>query len=159
MACGNDEPQETSIKLSAFNSDALTIPDGGRQKIRGQVLYMPVYSNIPYREKLSFKLSNFLAIHNTDLEYPIRITKVILFNTEGKEIKHFFSEDVLLDPLATFIITIPQKDQSGTGDSFLIEWMSNQPVNEPLIESVMKDLSGNLGMSFLSTGRVIRETQ
>ncbi|MBN2282688.1 MAG: DUF3124 domain-containing protein [Deltaproteobacteria bacterium] len=40
---------------------------------------------------------------------------------------------------------------------FIVEWMAHQPVNEPLIESVMKDLSGNSGMSFLSTGRVIRE--
>lgn len=56
------------------------------------------------------------------------------------------------------LLTIPAiiiKHQELT--MFIFEWMAHQPVNEPLIESVMKDLSGNSGMSFLSTGRVIRE--
>jgi len=38
-----------------------------------------------------------------------------------------------------------------------VEWVADQPVNEPLIESIMKDLAGNVGLSFLSQGRVIRE--
>jgi hypothetical protein len=40
-----------------------------------------------------------------------------------------------------------------------VEWIADHPVNEPLIESVMKDLSGNLGLAFLSHGKVIREIQ
>lgn len=158
-SCNNQESRTESSLQPAFNPETLKIPDRGRQKIRGQVLYMPVYSNLPYRTKQTYKLSNFLAIHNTDLKHFIKITKVVFFNTKGNKVKYFISEDLLLNPLETKIITVPEKDQSGTGDCFLVEWMADQPVNEPLIESVMKDLSGNLGMSFLSTGRVIREIQ
>jgi hypothetical protein len=143
----------------SFNAETLKIPDGGVRKVRGQVLYMPIYSNIPYTEKKNYDLSAFLAVHNTDLKHKIKITKVTLFNTEGMVVKNFISEDHLLNPFATAIFTIPKQDQSGTGANFLVEWIAEQQVNEPLIESVMKDLSGNLGISFLSLGRVIREIQ
>lgn len=74
-------------------------------------------------------------------------------------VKNFISGDHQLKPFATAISTIPKQDQSGTGANFLVEWTADQPVSEPLIESVMKDLSGNLGLSFLSLGKVIREIQ
>jgi hypothetical protein len=143
----------------SFNSESLKIRDGGVRKVRGQVLYMPVYSNIPHMEKKDFDLSAFLAIHNTDLKHQIKITKVDFFNTDGKLVRNFISSDRQINPLATIIFTIPQKDQSGTGANFLVEWIADQPVNEPLIESIMKDLSGNKGISFLSQGRIIREIQ
>ncbi len=156
-SCKEQESRTESPRPTVFNPETLKIPDGGGRKIRGQVLYMPIYSNIPYSEKRHYDLSAFLAIHNTDLKNRIKITRVDFFNTDGKVVNQFIAADQWLDPLATAIFTIPQKDQSGTGANFLVEWMADQPVNEPLIESIMKDLSGNLGLSFLSTGRVIRE--
>ncbi len=143
----------------SFNSETLKIPDGGVRKVRGQVLYMPIYSNIPYGDKHNLDLSAFLAVHNTDLKHQIKITKADFFNTDGRLVKSFISSDQQINPLATVIFTILQKDQSGTGANFLVEWMADQPVNEPLIESIMKDLSGNRGISFLSQGRIIREIQ
>jgi hypothetical protein len=144
---------------ASFHPETLKIPDRSVKKVRGQVLYMPIYSNLPYLEKKDFDLSAFLAVHNTDLKRQIKITKVTLFNTDGRVVKEYLSANRLLDPLATAIFTISQKDQSGTGANFLVEWIADQPVNEPLVESIMKDLSGNLGLSFLSQGRVIREIQ
>ena len=143
----------------SFNSETLKIPDGGVRKVRGQVLYMPIYSNIPYGDKHNLDLSAFLAVHNTDLKHQSKITKADFFNTDGRLVKSFISSDQQINPLATVIFTILQKDQSGTGANFLVEWMADQPVNEPLIESIMKDLSGNRGISFLSQGRIIREIQ
>jgi hypothetical protein len=159
-SCPNQEPRkETRVQSLSFNPETLRIPDKGGRKLRGQLLYMPIYSNIPHKEKRDYDLSAFLAIHNTDLFKPITITRVDFFDTHGKIVKHFISSDQKLDPLATVIYTIPQKDQSGTGANFLVEWVSDVAVNEPLIESIMKDLSGNLGLSFLSTGRIMREIQ
>jgi hypothetical protein len=109
------------------------------------------------RKLKNYDLSAFLAVHNTDLKHQIKITKVDYFNTDGKLIKSFVSSDQQINPLATMIFTIPKEDQSGTGANFLVEWMADQKVNEPLIESIMKDLSGPKGISFLSQGRIIRE--
>jgi len=157
-SCKNQESEVVEKRPDvAFDAGTLKVPDQGVRKIRGQVLYMPIYSNVPYSDGKNYDLSAFLAIHNADLKYKIKITKVTLFNTDGKVVKQYITEDRLLEPFATAIFTISRKDQSGTGANFLVEWIADQPVNEPLVESVMKDLSGNLGLSFLSTGRVIRE--
>lgn len=157
-AVNETKAENTSTELS-FNPDTLKIPDKGGRKLRGQVLYMPIYSNIPSNYKQPHNLSAFLAIHNTDLKNKIKITKVDFFNTDGILVKNFIFKEQTINPLATVIFTIPREDQSGTGANFIVEWISEQPVNAPLIESVMTDLTGNLGLSFLSTGRIIREIQ
>jgi hypothetical protein len=157
ISCKNEESiTDNSVP---FNPDTIKIADKGGRKLRGQLLYMPIYSNLPHLEKKNYDLSAILAIHNTDLKNKIKITKVDYLNTDGRLVKTFLSSDKHVNPLATVIFTIPKKDQSGTGANFLVEWMADQPVNEPLVESIMKDLSGNLGLSFLSQGRVIREIQ
>jgi hypothetical protein len=158
LSCGTEESKtEISLPVASFNPDTLKIPDKGGRKLKGQVLYMPIYSNIPSNYKQLHNLSAFLAIHNTDLNNQIKITKADFFNTDGKVVKSFISAEQSIKPLATVIFTIPREDQSGTGSNFIVEWLAEQPVNEPLIESIMIDLSGNLGLSFLSAGRVIRE--
>ncbi len=160
LSCNDhDSKRENSSPTLAFNPETLKIPDKGGRKLRGQVLYMPVYSNIPYQEKRDFDLSAFLAIHNTDLQHQIKVTKVDFFNTEGRLVKSFIASEQRLNPLATVIFTVLKNDRSGTGANFLVEWMADQPVNAPLLESIMKDLSGNIGLSFLSTGRIIREIE
>jgi hypothetical protein len=157
VSCKNQESaKENNSPAISFSPETLKIPDAGGKKLRGQVVYMPIYSNIPYA-KQQFDLSAFLAIHNTDLKTQIKITKIDFFNTDGKLVKSFISSPQQISPLATMIISIPQSDQNGTGANFLVEWIADQQVNEPLIESIMKDLSGNKGLAFLSTGRVIRE--
>ena len=158
IACKNEESKAISDPLPiSVNSKMLKIPDQGGRKLRGQVLYMPVYSNIPHLKKNDYNLSAFLAIHNTDLDHQIKITRIDYFNTDGRFIKSFISADQQILPFATMILPVAKEDRSGTGANFLVEWISDQPVNEPLIESVMKDLSGNKGISFLSQGRIIRE--
>jgi hypothetical protein len=74
-------------------------------------------------------------------------------------VKEFIDADHPLAQLAATNYYIPQSDTSGTGANFLVEWMADVPVNEPLIESVMLNLEGNKGISFLSKGKVIREAK
>jgi hypothetical protein len=161
-SCGpresKQEPRtDNSSPVVSFHPETLKIPNKGGSKRKGQVLYMPIYSNIPSNYKQLHNLSAFLAVHNTDLNNQIKITKADFFNTDGKIVKSFISAEQSIKPLATVIFTIPREDQSGTGSNFIVEWMAERSVNEPLIESIMIDLSGNLGLSFLSSGRVIRE--
>jgi len=158
LSCKNEETATVNNALPvSVSPETLTIPDQGGRKLRGQVLYMPVYSNIPHLKKQDYNLSAFLAIHNTDLTHPIKMSRVDYFNTDGKFIRSFIASEQTIQPFATKIFPIPREDQSGAGANFLVEWTAAQPVNEPLIESVMKDLSGNKGISFLSQGRILRE--
>jgi hypothetical protein len=155
----NEAPPATSKAAPAFQADSLTIKDSdGVKKVWGQVLYVPIYSNIPCKgEKHLMDLSAFIAIHNTDLHNAIRLTKVLYFNNDGELVSNFLTKEIILRPMASTNYHIPQKDQSGTGANFLIEWRSDTLVSEPLIESVMIDCEPHSGISFLSRGKIIRE--
>jgi len=156
IACSTEKSGPVT-KPAPFRADMLKVPDGGVKKIRGQVLYMPVYSNIPSGSRKKFDMSAFVAVHNTDLHNPITIKRVDFFDTDGNIVGNYISSDQELKPTATKIYTVSKEDQSGTGANFIVEWVADQPVNEPLIESVMTDFSGNIGLAFLSPGKVIRE--
>lgn len=128
------------------------------KQVHGQTLYLPVYSTIPYwGYERKFDLSAFVAIHNTDFANPIRVTKVLFFDNDGKLVANFLERDSVLRPLGATYFFVPEHDQSGTGANFIIEWSSDSLVNEPLVESVMIGLTGGQGVSFLSTGKVVRE--
>lgn len=141
-----------------FQADSLTIKDSDAvKKVRGQVLYVPIYSNIPCRPDRLYDLSAFIAIHNTDLHSSIRITRVLYFNNDGKLVSDFLKNELSLGPMGATNFHVPKQDRSGTGANFLVEWRSDAQVSEPLIESVMMDCETHKGMSFLSKGKVIRE--
>jgi hypothetical protein len=157
-ACsGKETPPAGEKKGGDFRPDTFKVEDAGVTKIRGQVLYVPIYSNIPYIAGKKFDLSAFIAIHNTDPRNVIKITKVLYFDNDGKLVKEFVNAEHPLPPLGATNFFIPQEDKSGTGANFLVEWISETPVSEPLIESIMLNLEGNRGISFLSKGKVIRE--
>jgi hypothetical protein len=157
-ACGGKEsPPGAGKSGRTFNPGGLKVADTGITKVSGQVLYIPIYSNIPDRQNKRFDLSAFVAIHNTDLQNQIKITKVLYFDNDGKLVKDFLAAEHILGPLGATNFYIPQSDTGGTGANFLVEWMADTPVSEPLIESIMLNLEGNRGISFLSKGKVIRE--
>jgi hypothetical protein len=129
------------------------------KKVSGQVLYLPVYSNMPYQiDTLKFDMSAFLAIHNTDLSSKIRLTQVLYFNQNGKLVYNFLEKgSISIDPLATKDFYIPYDDQSGTGANFLVEWVADSLVNEPLFESVTLCLKPNNTVAVLSQGKILSE--
>jgi len=158
LSCSEkDRPMQNVQSNKSFTSESLIVKDSESNKIRGQVLYIPIYSNVPCRDNKLFDFSAFLAIHNTDLNKNIKITKVLYFDNDGRMVKDFVTKEVSLTPLAATNFFIPKSDKSGTGANFLVEWISESPVTEPLIESVMVDCETNYGMTFLSKGKVIRE--
>ena len=120
---------------------------------------MPVYSSLPYRtDQSGFDMKAYVAIHNTDLRWKIRITKVVYFNHDGKPVYDFLKgNDHELGPLATKDYHIPYEDKSGIGANFLIEWVSDSPMTEPLIECVTVSLKPNQSLTILSRGKVLRE--
>ena len=62
-----------------------------------------------------------------------------------------------LGPLSSADFVIQRVDTSGRpGANFLVQWVGPADVDEPLIEAVMIGQSGNAGISFTSSGRVIK---
>lgn len=156
----DDAEMYANLKGTAFSPDSLHIKQAGGKCLHGQVLYLPVYSSIPKGEYHGYyDLSAFLAIHNTDMKNKIRITRVYYFNNEGQLVRNYLKEVQTLNPLAATSFFVPIRDKSGTGSNFLVEWMADSLVNEPLVESVMLNLASGQGVSFISQGKVIRESQ
>ncbi len=127
---------------------------------RGETVYVPVYSNVFSAPKqVPFYLSALLSIRNTDMANPITVQSADYFDTKGKLLKRYYQQPVTLAPLETVIVYIPEDDiAGGVGANFVVRWKTSQEVNMPIIECVMIGTKSGQGISFVSPGRVIKET-
>jgi hypothetical protein len=144
FACsGKELKKDVTQILIKFDENALIVKENNNtKKVRGQVLYLPIYSNVPFFEHgRKFDLSAFVAIHNTDFNNKMKITKVMFFDNNGKLVSNYLNKDSVLQPLGATNFFVPESDKSGTGANFIVEWVSDTLINEPLIESVMLGLT------------------
>lgn len=155
---GCKQSNQVNTSLQGFDEGHVKLA-GAVKKLRGQTLYLPAYSSIPYAEGKSFYgLSAFVAVHNTDLRFPIRVVSVYYLDNDGRLVKDFLGSRVdTIGPLQTVNYFVPESDKSVVESNFILEWMSDSLVNEPLVESIMVSLTSGQGVSFLSEGKVINE--
>jgi hypothetical protein len=125
----------------------------------GQTIYVPAYSEIYFAgEDRTLDLAVTLSIHNTDFEHPIIITSVRYYNTQGELVKEYLPQPRRLNPLASTDFFVGASEQSGgLGTNFIVEWVAEQPVYEPIVETIMLSTAAAQGISFTSPGRVIRQ--
>ncbi len=127
--------------------------------VMGQLVFVPAYSEIFYgvaSQRLA--LTTTLAIHNTDLEYPIIVNSVKYYDTDGNLVREYVEQPAQLDPMATIGFVIEASDTTGGwGTNFLVDWGAENPVHEPVIEAIMLSSRGTEGVSFISHGRVVSE--
>lgn len=126
--------------------------------IAGKTVYVPVYSHIYiWQRNQTMDLTATLSIRNTDLNNSIIITSVNYYDGNGKLVRKYLEQAVELSPLAAIDFVINQEDTTGgVGASFIVDWVTQKPVSEPVIEAVMINVGGNQGVSLLSPGRVIK---
>lgn len=161
VSCGQEKEKNLFSRedLKEFKPESFELRNNNVKLVRGQILYMPIYSNIPhYSDSNKIDMSAFLAFHNTDLFNTIRIQKVQYFNTKGKLVHDFLPNDSKkIEPLETVNFYIPYQDQSGIGANFLIEWVSDSLVTEPLVESITINTIVHNSVAVLSQGKIIKE--
>lgn len=126
---------------------------------KGQIVYVPAYSNVFYGDKgRAFSLTTTLSIRNTEQNYPITILSVKYYDSNGKLVKQYLEEPLKLDPLSSTHFLVNESDLSGgDGPCFIIKWKSSQMVTWPIMETIMIGAGSTQGISFLATGRVIRD--
>ena len=124
---------------------------------KGQTVYVAAYSHINIGHKgAPYFLTITLSIRNIDPSNQITITEVDYYESQGKFLKHFITEPVILEPLASNRIVIPLKKKAGeSGASFIVKWTSKNMSNPPIIESIMIGTQSQQGISFTSRGQVI----
>lgn len=126
--------------------------------VQGQTVYVPVYSHVYHEDGKPHLLTITLSVRNTSIDQQIIVTSVRYYDTKGNEVKSHLDKPLPLGPLATTEFLIERDDTSGgSGANFLVEWVSNEPVTEPIIEAVMIDTSSQQGISFARSGKVIKE--
>ena len=124
-----------------------------------RTVYVPVYSSIytglDIRQTL-IELAATVSIRNVSAQYPVIVNFVRYYDSGGKLVREYLKQPAELRPLATVEFVIGRRDVAGgPGANFLIQWVGQADVDEPLMEAVMVGQSANAGISFTSTGRTI----
>jgi hypothetical protein len=153
-ACGETASVAPLPTLSPAEANNLTL-------VTGQLVFVPAYSQVVYGSgNQTLALNATLAIHNTDPDDPIIIRSVRYYDTDGTLVRDFIDSPVQLGPLATTgFVVIAGETPGGWGTNFMVEWGAPEAVYEPIIEAVMVSQRGAEGVSFISPGRVVSETQ
>lgn len=128
--------------------------------VTGQTVYVPIYSHIYHYNSQDqvVNLSATLSIRNTDLTNSIIITSVRYYDTDGQLIRQNIKSPIELKPLASTDFFIAVDDTSGgSGANFIVEWVAEKTVYEPVIEAVMISTSSSQGISFISPGKVLKQ--
>jgi hypothetical protein len=128
-----------------------------REIVRGQTVYVPLYSHVFTGEgNRRMLLSGTLSIRNTDSKRTLTIAAVDYYDTEGKLVRGYLEEPLKLNPLGSTQFFVRGSDVSGgSGANFLVEWVADEPVYAPVIEAVMVGREGTGITSFVRPGQVI----
>ena len=75
-------------------------------------------------------------------------------------VKEYLAKPQRLGPMASADFFVDTGQQTGgVGTNFIVEWVAEQPVYEPVVETLMLSNSGTQGLSFTSSGRVIKHIE
>lgn len=149
---GEDDTQKAIEPLDKVTANDLQI-------VTGQTVFVPAYAEIFHgSSSRTIDLTVTLAIHNTDANNPIIIQSVNLYDTEGNLTRNYVDEPLLLKPLGTTGFVVDSDDDiGGFGANFVVEWIAEEPVFEPVIEGIMINTSNQQGLSFITTGRILSQ--
>jgi hypothetical protein len=150
VGCGvqEDQPVNSETPIRLIDLDVTT----------GQTIYVPAYSEMNIVLDRTLDLAVTLIIHNTDFDNPIFLTSVRYYDTQGQLLREYLTEPRQLGPLAsTDFFVEPDEQSGGLGTNFIVEWVAEQPVFEPIVEAIMLNTSNNQGISLTTPGRVIKQ--
>lgn len=125
---------------------------------RGQLVYLPCYSHIYLLDGRPYNLAITLSLRNTSSKGKLVLQSVDYYSSAGSLIKSLASKEVELGPMAVAEFFVKEEDKSaGSGASFLVRWVSEHEISDPIVEAVMAGASGSLGVSFVTSGKVLEE--
>ncbi len=158
-SCTLEIPPQPKADTSQVNqSQKVVTLDKNFKRLTGQTIYVPVYSHIYYgNEKRIFNLAATLSIRNTDLTNPIIISSVRYYDSNGKLVKKYLERPIQLAALASTDFVVDRSETSGgLGANFIVEWVAQTKVSEPVVEAVMIGTDSQQGISWSSPGKVIK---
>ena len=129
------------------------------ERVHGQVLYVPVYSEVPYGNKrVTLDLTVTLSVRNRDPKSNIKIKRVDYFAADGRFVKAYLDRTSVLKPLAASEFILSESDRrGGISASFLVEWESEVSALPPVVEAIMVNGVYSQGLAFTAQARVVEE--
>ena len=156
-ACGSQGGQPQAQSQAQNERSAVFVED--LDIATGQTIYIPAYSEINIGTGKTLDLAITLSIHNSDLDYPIVVSSVRYYDSNGNLVQEYAEEPFEVAPMASAEFVIEREDQrGGVGANFIVEWISEHTVYEPVAEAVMIGTGSQQGISFTSPGRVVSQT-
>ncbi|MBS1144798.1 MAG: hypothetical protein H6R14_2204 [Proteobacteria bacterium] len=144
-----------AVMLAALS--ALAAAQESRPLVKGQTLYLPIYSHMLYGnlgksgKASQVLLSALVSIRNTDGKRPIRILSARYFDTNGKLLGDRVPTPMLVPPFGTLELFVELNDASGgSGANFIVKWDAEQAVNPPLVESLHANMDGGKAVIFMT---------
>ncbi|PLX69523.1 MAG: hypothetical protein C0603_00925 [Denitrovibrio sp.] len=135
----------------------VNVSNAEMKKYKSQTVYVPAYSHIYVGPRdTPFDLAITLSIRNTNATESMSVTVADYYDSNGKAVKGFIDQPVILKPFATIRYIVSESNkQGGSGANFLVKWYSDKEINAPVIETVMIGTRSSQGISFTSRGVVI----
>jgi hypothetical protein len=146
-------PQNWQKQLKPYSVSADFVPE------MRESVYVPIYSHIYYEDNQhQLTLVGTLSIRNTDGAAPLILNSIRYYDTHGDLKENLLQKPMKLERFATVDVVVPRtNDIGGSGANFVVDWMSEDKVTEPLIEAVMVSTGSSQSVSFVSRGVVIHK--
>ena len=154
-----EKPSQSVADIDRVNPSVKVVTlDKNFKIVMGQTIYVPAYSYIyHYDRQESYNLTATLSIRNIDLTNPIIITSVRYNNSAGNLVRKYLERPTQLAALASTNFVVDSSDNSGgLGANFIVEWVAQTEVTQPIIETIMIGSSLQQGISWISPGKVIK---
>jgi hypothetical protein len=151
-------PLVALVALSVLRSDCCASSE--YRLSEGHHLKVPVYSDtFGTPQKIPFSLATILGIRNTDISNPVKIIVADYYDTNGKLIVKYCDREILLAPLESTYLYLPEDDKAGGfAVNLIVKWSALKELNAPITECVMPGMKRGQGISFVSPAQAINGT-
>jgi hypothetical protein len=156
--CQKGDGPAAGVTRMDLPPNAVEVEPKARRIARGQLLYVPCYSHIYLLEGKPYNLAITLSVRNTSRTEKLVLQSVAYHDSSGSLVKELVSKEIELAPLSVVEMFVHEEDKSGgSGASFLVKWVAESALPEPVVEAAMVGSSGSLGISFLTRAKVLEE--
>jgi Protein of unknown function (DUF3124) len=159
-SCNQHRSPESQIPSAQARKGVAEVePIEAGRVVAGQTIYVPAYSSVPTADRAEpFNLAITLSIRNTDRSQPIVVTTARYYDQDGKILHDYLRKPLRIGPMASTEFFVRESDtRGGITASFLVEWVAEQRVSNPVVESVMVGVASSRGISFVCPGRVLTD--
>jgi hypothetical protein len=147
---------------SLLAASAGALAQSGPVPLKGQTLYLPVYSHVLHGEvdkngrPEKTVVSALISIRNADTRKTIRIVSATYYDTDGNKLREYVTSPRTIKPMGTYEIYIPRSDTAGgSGANFVFFWQADAPANPPVIQALHLNLPAGRAISFITTATPI----